>query len=172
MEIFSDARIVKTWWLMELPNLSSASVSLEPVTDSRKRQISLKAARDETYPSQEGWSGLKWLTHTGQACGKQIYSWDLSLAEDVLQDWVFDSHLSRGPSAGVTCHGAGLGEGARLVTPQPRRLPRDRTRGGLLPLLCWQIAQLWCYMSALALRISRDKPGMFCMPDSGAEPLH
>lgn len=30
MEIFSDARIAKTWWLMELPNLSSASVSLEP----------------------------------------------------------------------------------------------------------------------------------------------
>lgn len=39
------------------------------------------------------------------------------------------------------------------------------------PLLCWQIAQLWCYMSALALWISRDKLGMFCMPGNGLEPL-
>lgn len=51
-------------------------------------------------------------------------------------------------------------------------LPPDGARESSFPLVCWQIAQLWCYMSALALRISRDKPGMFCMPDSGTEPLH
>lgn len=37
---------------------------------------------------------------------KQIYSWDLSLAKDILQDWVFDRPLVRGPCAGVTCLGA------------------------------------------------------------------
>lgn len=51
-------------------------------------------------------------------------------------------------------------------------VPPDGARLGSFPLVRWQIAQLWCYMSALAVRISGDKPGMFCMPDSGAEPLH
>lgn len=45
-------------------------------------------------------------THTGLVYGKQIYSWDLSLAKDVLQDRAFDRPLVRGPSAGATCLGA------------------------------------------------------------------
>jgi len=84
-----------------------------------------------------------------------IYFWDFSLAKDALQSW-FLTALGRCrawpvPALGLQC----------LLTEQ------DSSR----PLLCWQIVQLWCYMSALVLWISRDKPGMFCMPGSGLEPL-
>lgn len=66
-----------------------------------------------------------------------------------------------------------LWEAAELGRAKARAaVPPDGSRQGSFPLVCWQIAQLWCYMSALAVRISGDKPGMFCMPDSGAEPLH
>lgn len=89
MKIFSDAHIGNTWWLMELSNLSSALASLEP-------SLCWAVGKDKYHWKQPGMragSGLRWLTHTGQAYGKQIYSWDLSLAKDVLQDWVFDRPL-------------------------------------------------------------------------------
>lgn len=176
MEIFSDPHTRNVWQLMQQSHLHFALVSSKPSVwwaigqgmyhrmQPGKRDITLS----------EGWSGLRWQTHTVFWSVASIYFWGFALAKDVLQDCVSDRPLVWGPPAGVTClrcsdSGKVQSQGSANTRAA---LPPDGPRESFFPLVCWQIAQLWCYMSALALRISRDKPGMFCMPGSGAEPLH
>lgn len=144
------------------------------VMGNRTRYVSPNAAREKRHNLSEGWSGLRWQTHTVFWSVANIYFWGFSLAKDVLQDSVSDRPLVWGPPAGVTClRCSDSGKVQSRGSANTRAaLPPDGPRESFFPLVCWQIAQLWCYMSALALRISRDKPGMFCMPGSGAEPLH
>lgn len=95
---------------------------------------------------------------TCQRCSAGLGFWQATCASPVC--W---RELPRCPGSGRL----------RSLQSQARAaVPPDGARQGSFPLVRWQIAQLWCYMSALAVRISGDKPGMFCMPDSGTEPLH